>query len=62
MIILRYECVVSVSVGNLDTLPRHSHALMLSTLPANTAADVGGISPVLEVVRARCCQGGLQLL
>jgi hypothetical protein len=43
-----------VSVGDLGTTRRHPHALVLSTLSANTAADVCGIRTVVEVVPTGC--------
>ena len=39
----------------------HPDALVLPALSANTAAHVGGIRTVLEVVPARCRQSGFQL-
>jgi hypothetical protein len=39
-----------------------SHALMLPTLTTDTAAHIGGVSAVLEVVSAGCRQRSLKLL
>jgi hypothetical protein len=44
--------------GELDKLPRHPDALMLPTVAADTAANVGGVGAVLEVVPAGRSQCG----
>ena len=44
--------------GELDKLPRHPDALMLPTVAAETAANVGGVGAVLEVVPAGRSQCG----
>ena len=43
-------------------VPRHPDALMLSALAESTAAHLGGVGAVLEVVSAGCRQRGLELV
>ena len=46
--------------GELDRLPRHPNALMLPRVAADTAAHVGGVGAVLEVMPAGRSQCGLK--
>jgi hypothetical protein len=43
-------------------VPRHPDALMLPTLTTDTAAHIGGVGAVLEVLSAGCRQRSLKLL
>jgi hypothetical protein len=43
-----------------SAVPGHPLALVLATLSANAAVDIGGVGSVLEVLPAGCRQGGLQ--
>ena len=48
------------AAGQPPSVLGHPLPLMLPTLTANTAVDIGGVSSMREVVPTRCRQGGLK--